>query len=72
MPRPGKLSDADKRYIRKAMALREKLTDKALARRFGVVPRTIQYVNRPDPRKCKRRNVSRETSGLMNLLAMRK
>ena len=69
MSRPRKLSDADKRYIRKAVALRAKLTDKALARKFGVNPRTIQYVNQPDPRRGKA--VPRETSALTQLLTMR-
>ena len=69
MSRPRKLSDADKRYIRRAIALRARLTDKALAKRFGVNPRTIQYANKPDPRRGKR--VSRETSVLTKLLEMR-
>lgn len=72
MSRPRKLTDADHRYIRRAIALRATLTDKALAKKFGVNPRTIQYVNKPDPRKGKRAGrVPHETSALLQLLITR-
>lgn len=40
--RPQRLTEAEKRYIRKAFALRAKLTNRALARKLGVSTRTIQ------------------------------
>ncbi len=41
LPNPPVLTEAQKRYLRKAVALRRKLTDKALARRFCVSPFTV-------------------------------
>lgn len=40
-PNPRILTDAQARYVRKAVALRRKLTDKGLARKFGCSPETI-------------------------------
>ncbi len=47
MSAPQQLTPAEARFIRKAVRLRQKFSNKALAAKFGVTARTItQYARR--------------------------
>lgn len=48
MSRPSKLTDAQKRYLLRAVTLRRKLTNAALARRLNVCISTITTWANPD------------------------
>lgn len=66
--RPQKLTDAEKRYVQKAFALRAKLTNKALARKLGVSTRTIMAAVYPYNRTTR---VPRGASVLVSKLLQR-